>query len=241
MAAATTPSTSPAAGGGVAPAQPVRLLRFALVERLLHWANAALFLVLIATAAVLYVAPLSALVGRRPLVRDVHVIAGVLLPLPWLVARWGPWSAPLRADVRRMARFDAFDRRWIRSLGRDPFAALGKFHPLQKLNAAFTAGSIPVMLGTGAVMRWFHWFPLEWRTGATFVHDWVSLALFVIVAVHIAKALSDREALRGMWVGDVDPRWARRRHPRWYDEASTRERTETAGPALKSSQGGSET
>lgn len=198
-----------------------RLIRFAPVERVLHWANATLFLILIATAAVLYLAPLSALVGRRPLVRDIHVIAGVLLPLPWLVARYGPWSAPLRADVRRMARFDALDRRWIRSVGRDPFATLGKFHPLQKLNAAFTAGSIPVMLGTGAVMRWFGWFPLDWRTGATFVHDWVSLAIFVVVAVHIAKAVSDREAMRGMWGGRVSARWARRHHPRWADETVT--------------------
>lgn len=223
MAAATTPSGSAqAADEGVRRPGP-GLARFSLAERMLHWANAALFLVLIATAAVLYLAPLSALVGRRPLVRDVHVIAGVLLPLPWLVARWGPWSAVLRADVRRMARFDGFDRRWIRSLGRDPSARLGKFHPLQKLNAAFTVGSIPVMLGTGAVMRWFRWFPLDWRTGATFVHDWVSLAIFVVVAVHIAKAVADREAMRGMWTGDVSVRWARRHHPRWADESVVRD------------------
>jgi len=207
MAATTTRSGS-----------PPTLLRFDLAERALHWANAALFLVLIGTAAVLYLAPLSALVGRRPLVRDTHVIAGLLLPVPWLVARAGPWSAVLRADVRRLARFDGFDCRWLRSLGRDPFAPVGKFHPLQKLNAAFTAGSIPVMLGTGSVMRWFRPFPLEWRTGATFVHDWVSLGLFVAVAIHVAKAVSDPEARRGMWSGRVDAGWARRTHPRWADE-----------------------
>lgn len=199
-----------------------RLVRFDRVERALHWANATLFLVLLATAAVLYVAPLSALVGRRPLVRDLHVVAGLLLPLPWVLARAGPWSAVLRADIRRMARFDSLDRRWVHSLGRDPFARLGKFHPLQKVNAAFTAGSIPVMLATGVIMRWFDPFPLEWRTGATFVHDWVSIGLFFTVSVHIAKALSDREAMRGMWKGSVTTRWARRRHPRWADEVAGR-------------------
>lgn len=204
------------AGGGTL------LLRFDRVERALHWANATLFLVLLATAAVLYVAPVSALVGRRPLVRDVHVVAGLLLPLPWVLARAGPWSAVLRADIRCMARFDSLDRRWVRSLGRDPFARLGKFHPLQKLNAAFTAGSIPVMLATGVIMRWFDPFPLEWRTGATFVHDWVSIGLFFTVTVHIARALSDREAMRGMWGGSVTTRWARRRHPRWADEVAGR-------------------
>lgn len=219
MAAATTRSAEaqPRRGGGSGRGG---LLRFDGSERALHWASAALFLVLLATAAALYVAPLSAVVGRRPLVRDVHVIAGLLLPLPWLVARFGPWSAMLRADVRVLARWDGHDRRWMRSLGRDPFARLGKFHPLQKLNAAFTAGAIPVMLATGVVMRWFDPFPLNWRTGATFVHDWVSLGLFVTVTIHIAKALSDRDALGGMWGGSVSARWARRRHPRWHDEAT---------------------
>lgn len=206
-------------------------MRFDAAERVLHWANAALFLVLMATAAALYLAPLSALVGRRPLVRDVHVLAGVVLPLPWLVARYGPWSGGLRSDVRRMARFDAADRRWVRSLGRDPFATLGKFHPLQKLNAAFALGSIPVMVGTGAVMRWFHWFPLDWRTGATFVHDWISLALFVTVAIHIAKAVADRDALGGMWRGEVSLRWARRRHPRWAAEFAPDHGTPDPGSA----------
>lgn len=215
MAAATTPSgRAPARDGGPA----TRLARFDGAGRFLHWASAALFLVLLATAAVLYLAPLSAVVGRRPLVRDIHVVAGLLLPLPWLVVRWGVRSAALRSDVRRLARWDGHDRRWLVSLGRDPFARMGKFHPLQKLNAAFTAGSIPVMLGTGVVMRWFRPFPLEWRVGATFVHDWVSLLLFVVVAVHIAKALADREALGGMWGGTVGARWARRHHPRWHDE-----------------------
>lgn len=217
MAAATTPSSSAPAAG-----VPGRLARFDRTERILHWATAALFAVLFATAAALYLAPLSAVVGRRPLVRDVHVVAGLLLPAPWLVARWLVRSPALRADVRRLARWDASDRRWMRSAGRDPFVRLGKFHPLQKLNAAFTAGAIGVLLGTGVMMRWFGPFPLRWRVGATFVHDWTSVLVFAVVVVHVAKALSDREALRGMLRGTVAARWARRHHPRWHDE-------ETAG------------
>ncbi|HET7488396.1 MAG TPA: cytochrome b/b6 domain-containing protein [Acidimicrobiales bacterium] len=196
------------------------LHRFDRAERALHWANAVLFGVLMATALALYWGPVSALVGRRPLVRQVHVVAGLLLPLPWLVARLGPWSAALRADTRRLGRFDAEDRRWARSLGRDLSVRFGKFHPLQKLNAAFTAGAVVVMLGTGSVMHWFHYFPLRWRTGATFVHDWLALGLFVVVAVHVGKALSDGEALGGMWRGTVEQAWAGRHHPRWADELS---------------------
>lgn len=219
MAATTRPSSRPAKGRA-------RVVRFDRTERWLHWVSAAVFLVLIATAAVLYIAPLSALVGRRNIVRNVHVVVGLLLPLPYLVARLGPWASGLRADSRRLARFDAQDSRWLRTLGRDRGVQVGKFHPLQKLNAAFTAGSIPVMLGTGAMMYWFSPFPLAWRTGATFVHDWVSLGLFATVSIHIAKALADREALGGMWHGRVTRRWARQHHPRWLAETAP-----STGPA----------
>lgn len=53
------------------------------------------------------------------------------------------------------------------------------------------------MLMTGSVMRWFEPFPLDWRTGATFVHDWLALVLAVVVAGHVVLALADPAALRG--------------------------------------------
>ena len=207
MVATTTPPRSPA-----------RLPRFDGVERALHWANAVLFAVLMATAAILYVGSLSALVGRRELVRHIHVIAGLVLPVPFLLALAGRWRRSLWADVRRLNRWDDDDRRWLRSFGRDPFVRLGKFNPGQKLNAAFTAGAIVVMLGTGSIMHWFRLFPVDWRTGATFVHDWLAIALFVVITGHVGSALADPDALLGMVRGWVPERWARQRRPRWHDE-----------------------
>jgi formate dehydrogenase subunit gamma len=72
------------------------------------------------------------------------------------------------------------------------------------------------MLATGSIMRWYKPFPLAWRTGATFVHDWIAVLLFVLVVGHIVKALSEPDALQGMVTGSVDAGWARRRHPRWH-------------------------
>lgn len=199
---------------------PERLLRFDRGERWLHWVNAALFAVCMLTAAMLYLSPLSTLVGRRNLVRDVHVVAGLALPLPFLALLGGRWGAGFRRDVARLNRFSADDRRWLRSLGRDPFVRLGKFNPGQKLNAAFTAGSIILMVASGYVMRWFGPFPLAWRTGSTFVHDWTAFVLLLTITGHIAKAVSDREALRAMVRGTVSRGWARRRAPRWYAEVA---------------------
>jgi len=199
-------------------ASPNALLRFDRPERNVHWCTAALIGVCLFTAAALYVPSISALVGRRELVKDVHVYSGLLLPLPFLVVRFGRWRTELRRDVRRLNRFDDHDRRWLASLGRDPFVRNGKFNAGQKLNAAFSAGAILLLLGTGSIMKWFGPFPLSWRTGATFVHDWTAFLLLIVLVGHVAKALGDRQALRAMVGGPVSRRWAETHAPRWLDE-----------------------
>jgi formate dehydrogenase subunit gamma len=194
------------------------VVRFDRTERLLHWANALLFLTLIATGFTLYVGQLSVLVGRRVLVKDVHVISGLLLPLPLLLAYAGRWREGLRRDVRRLARWSTDDRRWLFSLGRRGRQARGKFHAGQKLNATYVVGAIPVMLATGSIMRWFGPFPDDWRTGATFVHDWTALTLLVVVVGHILKAIVEPHAIGAMVRGRVPAAHVERHHPRWWRE-----------------------
>ena len=215
------------------PLPSARLARFDRAEKLLHWANAVLFGVLIVTAAVLYVGPLTALVGRRQVVRLTHVVAGLALPFPLLAARLGPWRHAFVADVRALARFDDDDRRWLRSLGRSKDVRVGKFHPGQKLNAAFTLGAVVVMLGTGSIMHWFGYFPDDWRTGATFVHDWLAIAIGVVVIGHLRMAFSDKDALRSMTEGWVPTVWARRHRPKWYEEVTGRPAPPAAGEPLQ--------
>jgi formate dehydrogenase subunit gamma len=195
------------------------LVRFDRGERVLHWTNAVLFLTLLATGASLYVPALSAVVARRHLLKTIHVAAGLALPFPlMLTVVAGRWGAGFRADVRRLNRFMVDDRRWLRSWGRDKRARLGKFNAGQKLNAAFTAGSIPVMLGTGSIMAWPGMWPLSWRTGATFVHDWMFIGLAMTVTGHILFAINDTDSLASMFRGRISSRWAERHAPRWYDE-----------------------
>jgi cytochrome b subunit of formate dehydrogenase len=95
---------------------------------------------------------------------------------------------------------------------------LDKFNAGQKLNAVFVGGAIVVMLGTGSVMRWFTPFPDSWRTGATFVHDLLATAVFVVVIGHIGFALAHREALGSIVTGRISRRWAARHAPRWLEE-----------------------
>ena len=193
------------------------LLRFDRRERILHWVNATMFAVVMLTGAALYAGPISEIVGNRGLVRFVHVYTGILLPIPVLLSVLGPGGARVRRDLGRLNRWTPGEARWFRR-SRRATVRLGKFNPGQKLNAAFVAGAGIVMMATGSIMHWFEPFPLDWRTGATFVHDWFALAIWLVVIGHVVYALRDGDAFEGMLNGHVPASWARRKAPRWYDE-----------------------
>ena len=203
------------------------MIRFDRTERAVHWCNATLFITLMLTGAVLYVGQLSALVGRRHLIEDIHVVAGLALPVPLLLGLALRSGATLRRDVRRLSRWIPDDRRWWHSRTRAR-AQLGKFNPGQKLNATFVAAAMVVMLASGSIMYWFHYFTNDVRTGATFVHDWFAFGIWLSVLGHIAFALSDRVALDAMLRGRVPEQVAMKRWPRWFvEEAETTPERET--------------
>ena len=62
------------------------LVRFDRTERIVHWVTATLVITLMLTGAAMYAGPVSTLVGRRVLVRNIHVIAGLALPVPIVLA-----------------------------------------------------------------------------------------------------------------------------------------------------------
>jgi formate dehydrogenase subunit gamma len=195
------------------------LLRFSRAERAVHWTLAVLMITDIVTAAILYNGSLSLAVGHRHAVELVHVYAGFGLPVPLLA---GLASHAFRTDLGRLNRFTPPDWRWLRSrTRRDGTIRVGKFNAGQKLNAALTAGSTLVLLGTGLLMYFPGLVQLSLRTGATFVHDWFALGLGLLVLGHIYFALKDREARRGMRTGHVTAQWAHTEHAAWADEITS--------------------
>jgi formate dehydrogenase subunit gamma len=195
-----------------------RVLRFDRVERFAHWANALLFAILMVTALPLYFVQIEQYIGRRTLVEEIHLWAGLTLPIPLLISLAGPWGTRLRRDLRRFSVWTLAERRWLWSFGKKHLAQPDKFNPGQKLNALFVGGAIVVMLGTGAILKWFSPFPLAWRTGATFVHDVLALGIFLVVAGHILMAVTHREALRSIFRGWVSESWAKRHAAGWLKE-----------------------
>ncbi len=197
------------------PSPPRYVERFTLTERLLHWVHASAFFVLLGSGLVLYLPSLSADVGRRPLIKDIHFWTGV----SWagailLVVAFGNRRA-LLAAAREIDLFDRDDRRFLTG---DVHAPQGRFNAGQKLNAILTA-AFAVLFFVSGLLLWYGERDTSFRLpGTVFLHDALTYVSVVIVLGHLYLSLlhpSTRHALRGMILGSVREEWARAHHAKW--------------------------
>jgi formate dehydrogenase subunit gamma len=196
--------------------RPRRLARFTRTERAVHWIHAAAFLVLLGSGLCLYLPSLAEAVGRRPLLKSIHVYTAVA----WAVALVLVVVVGDRASLRRTAHeidlFDGDDRRWLR--GRP--ARSGRLNAGQKLNAIFTAVFAILFAITGFFL-WYGERDTRFRLpAALLVHDWLMYASLVLFLGHLYLALlhrTTRHALNGITRGWVREDWARRHHAKWAD------------------------
>jgi formate dehydrogenase subunit gamma len=158
------------------------------------------------------------------------VWSGIALPVPLLISLAGPWGRQLRVDLRRCNLWSREEILWLRSLGRHRLRRADKFNPGQKLNVIFVGSAIVVMVGTGSIMYWLSYFPLEWRTGATFVHDVVAAAIVLVVIGHLVFVLTHVDALKAMFTGAISTAWAERHAPGWAAEFSANDQSSPSSP-----------
>jgi formate dehydrogenase subunit gamma len=181
-----------------------------------HWVHATAFLVLLGTGLCLYLPSLAEAVGRRPLLKSIHIYTAVAWAVALvLVVAVGDRRA-LRRTAREIDRFDADDRAWL--LRRR--APQGRLNAGQKVNAILTAAFAVLFAVTGFFL-WYGERDTRFRLPqALLVHDWLmDVSLFLFVG-HLFLAViypRTRHALSGMTRGWVDEQWAREHHRKWVD------------------------
>jgi formate dehydrogenase subunit gamma len=210
-----------------------RIRRFLPATRLLHWLNAALFLLLLSTGLSIYLPAVKApAIGGYRLVPLLHVLVGfafVLAPVALFVLARG--RRALAADVAGALTPAPGDAAWLRyatlvALGarvRQP--PTGKFNAGQKLNTWFWVLAWGGLSATGLVLA------VNFFTKSVFeaafveeifpLHELLALVSILPLAGHLYVALVNRgtrPALRGIITGDVDAAWAREHHAVWYEE-----------------------
>ena len=191
-----------------------RLRRFTRTERAVHWVHATAFLVLLATGLALYLPSLSELLGRRPLLKSIHVYTAVawIVALVFVIAVGDRRS--LRATLREIDLFDRDDRDWL--LRRH--APQGRLNAGQKLNAILTAVFAVLFVVTG-VLLWYGERDTRFRFAQTIlIHDWLTYVSFFLFMGHLYLSVihpKTRHALTGITRGWVYEDWAREHHAKW--------------------------
>ena len=193
--------------------------RFGRTERGLHWIHATAFFVLLGTGLALWLPELSARVGNRVLVKDVHVWTAVAWAAAIvLVVALGDRRA-LRAAWREIEAIGRDDRRWLTGHR----APQGRFNAGQKLNAIVTA-AFALLFAISGVLLWLSARDSRFRwEGPIVVHDTLTILSVLLLVGHLYLAVvhpTTRHALRGMTLGDVREDWARKHHPEWSGEPS---------------------
>jgi formate dehydrogenase subunit gamma len=180
--------------------------------------HAAAFVVLLATGLALYLPSLAELLGRRPMLKTIHVYTAVA----WLVALVlivvvGD-RASLRATAREVDLFDRDDRAWLRGR-RSP---QGRLNAGQKLNVILTA-VFALMFALSGFFLWYGERDTRFRFAQTIlIHDWLMYISFFLFLGHLYLSLINpktRHSLNGMTRGWVEEDWAGAHHAKWVAQS----------------------
>jgi formate dehydrogenase subunit gamma len=189
----------------MATTRPDRIARWSRTERAFHWVHASAFLVLLGSGLCLYLPSLAEAIGRRPLLKHIHIYTAAA----WAVALV---VIVVFGDRRSLVR-SAREVDYLRTDSR--------MNKGQKLNTLLVA-VFAILFAVSGFDLWYGERDTRFRfTNALLIHDWLMYASLVLFLGHLYYALilpSTRHSLNGITRGWVRRDWAERRHPEWVAE-----------------------
>jgi len=218
---------------------------------LLHWFNAFVWAIELATGSAIIVAPeyrfmpmwylrmMESLGGSRANLLRIHIATGVIWSLVFVVYAVFGWRHYLHTEVlRKEVGMDADDFRWLRirllrllNRTQEHLPPQGAYNVGQKLYALMIYSMIPLIMVTGWVMA-THAF-------GTFLVQWSMLLHFVAVGMVVSGLMvhvymgavfpEERPAFYSMITGTVDELYAYRHHFKWWREVKIQQRAWQAG------------
>jgi len=198
------------------------VLRYNFHERLTHWIAAGSYIYLLATGLAFW-SPwlmwISVVLGGGQVSRALHPWAGLVFTGSVVYMYW-MW-------VKQMG-FEPVDKQWWKSLRfyitnqDDKMPPAGRYNAGQKLLFwSFFWGGLVLFL-TGLVLWFSESLPwsLRWlRYVSVILHPIAALVTIAVFMIHIYMGVfAERGAFGSVIRGDVSMAFAKRYHPRWYEE-----------------------
>jgi len=200
---------------------PRRLPRFSRTERAVHWVHAAAFVVLLGSGLCLYLPSLAEAVGRRPLLKTIHVYTALAWIAALLLVVAVGDRRSLRAAVHELDVWDRDDRAWFRHRS----TPSGRLNAGQKLNSIVTASFAVLFTVTGGLL-WYGERDTRFRFADTIlIHDWLMYVSFFLFLGHLYLSVihpKTRHSLVRITRGWVDEDWALAHHRTWAEQAAAR-------------------
>jgi formate dehydrogenase subunit gamma len=195
----------------------MKVLRFTLEERVIHWMTALSFLYASLSGLALFVPQffwLSSFLGGGEAVRRGHPWGGMVFAFA-LGLMFRNWSRDMklgtedRAWLKMAYRYAVHDERGLPEPGR--------FNAGQKMLFWIQSLAALLLLASGLVLFWPEEMPRALRLAAVLVHPSAAVVPIAGILIHIYMGTAAVPgALSGMIHGWVTESWARTHHPRWY-------------------------
>ena len=195
--------------------------RYTANERSNHWFTAILFILLALSGLAMFHPAMSwlyALFGGGQWTRILHPFFGVVMFVSFML---------LALRMRAHNRFEPGDKQWLRQMDdvlanrEDKLPKVGKYNAGQKVLFFALVVCMIVLLLTGIVIwrQWFsHLFPIGLIRFSALLHAFFAFVIIMAIIVHIYAGLWIKGSIGAMTRGFVTYGWARKHHPRWFDE-----------------------
>ncbi len=200
-------------------AQGKLIKRYTAAERLNHWIVAACF-ILLALSGLAFFYPsffwLTQVFGTPQMARIIHPFVGIIMFVGFTRQFFRYWKHNFinKSDVE-----------WAMSVKEvirgDHMPNVGKYNGGQKVMFWTMTGTLLILVVTG-VMMWqpyfADYFSIPLRRIAILLHAWSALILIASIIVHVYAAIWVKGTIRAMTEGVVTDTWAKKNHPKWYEE-----------------------
>lgn len=192
----------------------MKILRFDIYSRVLHWSHALVFLWLLITGIALFFTPKSLL--GDPFIKMAHLYASfpfILLPL--IIYLRG--SISIRNDIIELMEWRRDDLHWFMELFKNVKTDVsGKFNAGQKANFLVVLLLIMGFSLTGFLVWMKSMFSRSFVELNFIIHDSLAILSILLLTGHITLALYYSESLKCIIYGKIDASWAKEHYPNWF-------------------------
>jgi formate dehydrogenase subunit gamma len=197
------------------------IVRYTPNERTNHWITAITFVLLALSGLAMFHPAMSwlyAIFGGGQWTRILHPFVGCVMFLSFLILALRFWHHNYldKMDIQWMKQIDD-----VLNNREEKLPAIGKYNAGQKLLFFTMVVCLLALLASGIVIwrRYFSvYFSIEIIRFAAVVHAAAAFVLIVGIVVHIYAALWIKGSIGAMTRGTVTYGWARKHHPRWFEE-----------------------